>query len=88
MKQLSKHQVNKLTAKELQEKLPFQILADGEVIAVVLPVTDVNLLKKKSTKDKRRTVKVTPLIKRQKELPLSKARQARCELSRNPLIKP
>jgi len=88
MKQLSKHQVNKLTAKELQANLPFQILADGEVIAVVLPVTDVNLLKKKSTKDKRRTAKVTPLIKRQKELLLSKARQARCELSRNPLTKP
>lgn len=84
MKQLSKHQVNKLTAKELQKLLPFQILSDGEVIAVVLPVTDVTLLKKKSPKDKHRTVKVTPLIKQQKELPLSKQKQARGELPRMP----
>jgi len=66
MKQFSKHDVNKLTAKELQDNLPFQILNDGEVIAVVLPMTDVNILKKKTKPDK--------------ELPLSKSRQARCEL--------
>ena len=47
MKQLSKHQVNKLTAKEIQKLLPFQILADGEVIAVVLPMQDFKTIRKK-----------------------------------------
>jgi len=39
MKQLSKHDVNKLTTKALTEQLPFQITNDGEVIALV---SDVN----------------------------------------------
>ena len=45
MNQLSKHDVNKLTAQELKARLPFQIVSDGAVIAVVLPMQDVNKLK-------------------------------------------
>ena len=42
MRQITKHDVNKLTASQLKAKLPFQIVSDGEIIAVVLPVYDVN----------------------------------------------
>lgn len=42
MRQISKHDVNKLTAREVKDRLPFQVVSDGEVIAVVLPTYDVN----------------------------------------------
>ena len=42
MRQLSKHDVNKLSVAKLKELLPFQITADGEVIASVIPAHDVN----------------------------------------------
>ena len=38
MKQLSKHDVNKLTAKKIKEALPFELVSDGEVIALVCDV--------------------------------------------------
>ena len=41
MRQLSKHDVNKLTAGALTEQLPFQITNDGEVIAIVWSPNDV-----------------------------------------------
>ena len=63
MKQLSKHDVNKLTAKQLQKQLPFQIVSDNEVIAVVLPMKDM-MLRPSPTKD-------LP------DLPFSKHRQAK-----------
>ena len=71
MKQLSKHQVNKLTAKQLKEALPFEIVADGEVFAIVLPAKEYTKPKVPETKGK-----LT-------ELPLSKQKQARGELAKN-----
>lgn len=35
MKRISKHDVNKLTAKKIKEALPFELVSDGEVIAIV-----------------------------------------------------
>ena len=78
MKRISKHDVNKLTAKELVKMLPFQILNDGEVIAVVLPMKDVT---KTKSRPKHSAVDRSNITK---ELPLSKQKQARCELSQNP----
>lgn len=40
MRQFSKHDVNKLTAKALTEYLPFQITNDGEVIAIIISPSD------------------------------------------------
>ena len=40
MKRISKHGVNKLTASELKDCLPFQMTNDGEVIAVVISSSD------------------------------------------------
>ena len=48
MRQITKHDVNKLTASQLKAKLPFQIVSDGEIIAVVLPIYDVNKLGQES----------------------------------------
>ena len=45
MKQLSKHDVNKLTASELVKEIPFELVSDGKVIAMVC---DVNRLEKDS----------------------------------------
>ena len=47
MRQISKHDVNKLAASQLKAKLPFEIVSDGEIIAVVLPIHDVNKLNQK-----------------------------------------
>lgn len=44
MRQISKHDVNKLTAQDLKDKLPFDMISDGEPIARVLPFWDVNKL--------------------------------------------
>ena len=41
MRQLSKHDVNKLTTSELKELLPFELMSDGEAVALV---SDVNIL--------------------------------------------
>ena len=41
MRQLSKHDVNRLTTSELKELLPFELMSDGEAIALV---SDVNIL--------------------------------------------
>lgn len=78
MKQLTKHNVNKLTAKELEERLPFQLVADGRVFAVVLPMKDVT---KTKSHPKHSAVDQSDI---KRELPLSKQKQARCELSHNP----
>ena len=42
MKQITKHDVNKLSVAKLKEMLPFEVVADGEVIFVAC---DVNKLK-------------------------------------------
>ena len=73
MKQLSKHDLNKLTAKELKERLPFQITVDNEVIAVVLPMEDISKFE----------LPETPSKGKLEELPLSKSRQAHNLLPRN-----
>ena len=70
MRQISKHNVNKLTASELKAQLPFQIVSDGEVIAIVMPPHDVN----KVTDTITMTAKPT-------ELRFSKDRQAKGRLS-------
>ena len=77
MKQLTKHNVNKLTAKEIEERLPFQLVSDGRVFAVVLPMKDV-------TKTKSRPKHSANVSRTNGELPLSKQKQARCELPHNP----
>jgi hypothetical protein len=73
MKQLSKHELNRLTAKELKEKIPFQVTVDNEVIAVVLPMKDLSKFK----------LPETPSKGKLQELPLSKHRQAQNLLPRN-----
>ena len=75
MKQISKHSVNKLTVVELKALLPFQITSDGEVVAVVLPVHDVNKLGKASHD-------VNRVTKPMAELPFSKKAQASGRLGR------
>ena len=62
MRQLSKHEVNKLTAKALTEQLPFEITNDGEVIAVVWSPGDVTN---------------TVVARHIDELPFSKSKQAK-----------
>lgn len=67
MKQFTKHQLNKMTAKQLQESIPFLVVSDGEVIAAVIPACDVGKMKPKDVN--------------KGELPLSKNKQARGELA-------
>ena len=38
MRQISKHDVNKLSVAKLKEMLPFEVIADGEVIFVACDV--------------------------------------------------
>ena len=76
MKQLSKHQVNKLTVKELEAKLPFQIVADGKVFAVVLPAKEFSKPQLPETKGKLQ------------ELPLSKKRQVEHQVPKTYWNKP
>jgi len=82
MKQLNKHDVNKLTAVELKAKLPFEMISDSDVIAVVLPAYDVNKAEfvqfpiKPNTKTRYRIGKAN-------ELRFSKSRQASALLSRS-----
>lgn len=71
MKQFSKHQLNKMTASDIKEAVPFQLVSDGEVFAIVLPAKEFTKLKPPETKGK-----LT-------ELPLSKQKQARGELAKN-----
>ena len=68
MRQITKHDVNKLTAMQLKARLPFQIINDGEVIAVVLPTHDVNKLKTQP--------KANHDVNKANELRFSKASQA------------
>jgi len=68
MRQITKHDVNKLTAMQLKAQLPFQVINDGEIIAVVLPVHDVNKLKPQ--------VKARHDVNKATELRFSKASQA------------
>lgn len=78
MKQLTKHQLNKMTAKELRDMLPFEITSDGETIAVVIPSCDVNKVVNKLQP------KLEPSPKQAhdvNELPLSKHKQAQGRLS-------
>lgn len=67
MRQISKHDVNKLTAREMKARLPFQVVSDGEVIAVVLPAYDVNKLGQ--------AAKANHDVNKANELRFSKARQ-------------
>jgi len=74
MNQLSKHDVNKLTAVELKAKLPFEMISDSEVIAVVLPAYDVNKAELAQFPIKPNT-KTQYLIGEDKELRFSKGKQ-------------
>ena len=74
MRQISKHDVNKLTAREMKARLPFQIVSDGEVIAVVLPAYDVNKLGQ--------ATKANHDVNKASELKFSKAKQAAGKLPR------
>lgn len=74
MRQISKHDVNKLTAKEMKAKLPFEIVSDGEIIAVVLAPYLVNKLEQK--------VKASQDVNKANELKFSKARQASGSLAK------
>ena len=69
MKHLSKHDVNKLTTNELKKLLPFELISDGEIVAVLVPYHDVNKLREKP-KAKHDVNKLT-------ELRFSKSAQAR-----------
>jgi len=40
---LSKHTVNKLTASELKDKMPFKVVSDGEVVGYFIASYDVNM---------------------------------------------
>ena len=42
MQQLNKHDVNKLTASGIKDRLPFVLVSDGEDIALVCDVNSVN----------------------------------------------
>jgi len=42
MRRISKHDVNKLSAAKLKEMLPFEVIADGEVIFVAYDVNKLN----------------------------------------------
>ena len=42
MKQITKHDVNKLSVAKLKEMLPFEVVADGEVIFVACDVNKLN----------------------------------------------
>ena len=48
MRRISKHDVNKLSVAKLKEMLPFEVVADGEVIFVAC---DVNKLNHKASHD-------------------------------------
>jgi len=50
MKQITKHDVNKLSVAKLKEMLPFEVVADGEVIFVACDVNKLNP-KPKATHD-------------------------------------
>ena len=80
MKQLSKHQLNKMTASEIKEAVPFQLVSDGEVFAVVLAMTEASKIK-----PPHKIAFLAPEDKMPKlrELPLSKHKQAKGELSQN-----
>ena len=83
MKQLTKHDVNRLTAKELRSRLPFEIVSDGKVIAAVIPVCDVNKLAYEQTQGQKPAHDVNKLehpLEHPGELPLSKRKQAQGRL--------
>ena len=42
MRQISKHDVNKLSVAKLKAMLPFEVIADGEVIFVAYDVNKLN----------------------------------------------
>ena len=46
MKQITKHDVNKLSVAKLKEMLPFEVVADGEVIFVACDVNKLNPISK------------------------------------------
>jgi len=79
MNRLSKHDVNKLSIAKLREKLPFEVVADGEMVFVAYGVNklpsvplalphDVNRVKNKP--------KARHDVNKLTELPLSKKKQA------------
>lgn len=68
MKQLTKHDVNKLTVAAIKEFLPAELVADGEVIAILISPHDVNKLEGKS--------KASHDVHKLAELPFSKSKQA------------
>ena len=84
MKQLTKHDVNKLTASELKDILPFVITSDGETIAAVIPVCDVNKLQARLEPPPELVHNVNRLEHKGhdvNELPLSKRKQAEGRLN-------
>ena len=42
MKQITKHDVNKLSVAKLKEMLPFEVVADGKIIFVACDVNKLN----------------------------------------------
>ena len=75
MRQITKHDVNKLTASQLKAKLPFQIVSNDEIIAVVLPVHDVNKLNQKR--------EASHDVNKASELRFSKSKQVSGKLSQS-----
>ena len=81
MRQLSKHDVNKLSVARLREVAPFEVMADGEVSLVVYDVNRVND-KPEASHDVNREnpwgkLETKPCdVNKLIELPLSKQRQA------------
>jgi len=63
MRRLSKHDVNKLSVAKLRDMMPFELVADGEVIALV---HDVN-----------KATKASHDVNKLEELPFSKGKQAK-----------
>lgn len=80
MKQLTKHDLNKLTAKELKDMLPFIITSDNEPIAAVIPVCDINKLQPKLESSPKLAHAEGKDVNN--ELPLSKHKQAQGRLPR------
>lgn len=87
MKRLSKHDLHKLTAKQLRDKAPFVVVSDGEDIVAVVPISDIKKVQKSHDVNERRSHDVNREIPRLKEnlreLPLSKHKQAQGRLHEN-----
>lgn len=76
MKRLSKHDLHKLTAKQLREKAPFVVVSDGEDIVAVVPISDIKKVQKSHDVNR----EIPRLKENLRELPLSKHKQAQGKL--------